>query len=239
VLDDNRAIALKPRYEIAYMDRGEARVAQGDIAGGLQDYQQAMAIGPALPMIQYRIGAARQAQGDLAGAIAEYDAALKVAFKYPDAYAGRGVAKAARGDLTGALADLRQAQTLAHQRADRTPSLIWLLRVQLNQKAEADQDLTTFLATLPSGWDSKIGEMLIGEIDEDQLLAASAAVQPATARLQQKEAWYYIGMKRLLAGDKPAAASDFQKCVALGDPIEPEDTLARAELVTLGGKPNP
>jgi lipoprotein NlpI len=132
------------------------------------------------------------------------------------------------------LADLRQYLSLEPKRPERAPFLVWILRVKLNQKAAADQELNAYLASAPIGWESKIGGMLIGQIPENDFLsAANSAASPGRAQLQQKEAWYYAGMKHLLAGDNESAMADFKKCVAFPYPTEPEDTWAHAELGAL------
>ena len=49
-------------------------------------------------------------------------------------------------------------------------------------------------------------------------------------RGRQCEAWYYAGMKRLLDGDKAAAADSFRQCLATGKGTFAEYDFAAAEL---------
>ena len=47
------------------------------------------------------------------------------------------------------------------------------------------------------------------------------------------EAWFYAGMKKLLGGDKAAAANYFKKCLATEQKDFTEYLLAEAELKAL------
>lgn len=51
---------------------------------------------------------------------------------------------------------------------------------------------------------------------------------------QHCEAWYYAGMKRLLAGDKKTAADYLNKCLGTREKNFDEYILAQAELKSLG-----
>ena len=49
-------------------------------------------------------------------------------------------------------------------------------------------------------------------------------------------AWFYAGMKKLLAGDKKAAADYFRKCLATDQKTLTEYEMASTELKALGEK---
>ena len=55
--------------------------------------------------------------------------------------------------------------------------------------------------------------------------------------LGSAEAWYYAGSKRLILGDKAAAATYFEKCVAVDAPRLVEAASAAAELGLLKAEP--
>jgi lipoprotein NlpI len=86
----------------------------------------------------------------------------------------------------------------------------------------------------PGGdWAAKPGLFLLDRMDEAALLAAAADPNAEKQLGQQCEAWYYAGMKRLLAGDKPAAAERFRKCLATEKRTFVEYQAAQAELKAL------
>ena len=72
------AIRLKPDSAVAYNNRGNARSAQGDLAGAIQDYDAAIRLQPDDAAAYNNRGIARKAQGDLGGAIQDYDAAIRL-----------------------------------------------------------------------------------------------------------------------------------------------------------------
>ena len=62
-------------------------------------------------------------------------------------------------------------------------------------------------------WVSKIGRLLLDQISESDFLGGATSSDVEKDRAQHCEAWYYTGMKRLLAGDKKTAADYFNKCL--------------------------
>jgi lipoprotein NlpI len=81
---------------------------------------------------------------------------------------------------------------------------------------------------------SKVAGHLLGKVPEADLFAAAKSPDPHKERCRLCEAWFYAGMKRLLGGDKAAAAADFQKCLATGEKTFSEYRFAAAELKALG-----
>ena len=55
-------------------------------------------------------------------------------------------------------------------------------------------------------WISRIGRFLLDQISEFDFLGGATSSDMEKNRAQHCEAWYYAGMKRLLAGDKNTAA---------------------------------
>ena len=60
---------------------------------------------------------------------------------------------------------------------------------------------------------TRIGEFLLGQISESDLIKASRSDIPVRDQGQRCEAWYFIGMRKLEAGDKDGAADALRKCV--------------------------
>jgi tetratricopeptide (TPR) repeat protein len=103
------AIRLKPDYASAYLHRGLARVAKGDLDGALKDYDAAIGVEPDYARAYNNRGKIRAAKRDLDGALKEYDAAIRLKPDYASAHFHRGLARVAKGDLDGALADYTEA----------------------------------------------------------------------------------------------------------------------------------
>ena len=64
-------------------------------------------------------------------------------------------------------------------------------------------------------------------------MAAAKSSDPKTESMQLCHAWYFVGMKNVLAGDKAAAVDDFQKCLATEARNRMTYGFAQAELKAL------
>ena len=62
----------------------------------------------------------------------------------------------------------------------------------------------------------------------------NAAVFPDAKKTGISQAWYYIGMKQLLVGNKSVATEDFKKCLAANPNDERTAFFAREEVKAAG-----
>jgi lipoprotein NlpI len=74
--------------------------------------------------------------------------------------------------------------------------------------------LTNRKAGKPDDWLSSIGGFLTGELSESDFLKRAADSDKEQDAVQHCEAFFYAGMKRLIAGDQRPARDDLQKCLA-------------------------
>jgi lipoprotein NlpI len=137
-----------------------------------------------------------------------------------------------------ALASLRRAVAL-------DPKLfychfrIWLIRTRLGQGADATPELAAYLKTREGepdhDWELCVGHFLAGDTTQPDFMAQApkTVVRETDGPEHLCEAYYYSGMKRLLAGDKPGAADLFQKCIGTAQENFSEYTSAKAELKRL------
>ena len=123
------------------------------------------------------------------------------------------------------------------ENADYARLFIWIARTRQNHKAEADLELAEALETKwnapQKSWVSQIAAFFLDQLSEKDFLAAAETPDSETVNQQHCEAWYYIGMKRLLAGDKTAAIDDFNKCLATKETDFTEYAFAQAQLKAL------
>ncbi|HVU37319.1 MAG TPA: aspartyl protease family protein [Opitutales bacterium] len=170
-------------------------------------------------------------RGDYAGAIAGFSQAIE--FNPADArlYEMRAVQRQKLGDFSGALGDYEKylERTPAGPRYELLYCLILRLRL--------GQDLGGIGQAIPSwedGWIKTIGEYILGQIDEADLLQAAEKKDQEPVNGQRCEADYYIGIKHLISGDIPGARIFFQKSLASGETDYSEYQFARDELGRLG-----
>jgi tetratricopeptide (TPR) repeat protein len=114
---------------------------------------------------------------------------------------------------------------------------ILLLRSRLGETAEAAQELRMFLiqqAPRPTNdWPSHIGRFLAGQENEKQLFGSVEGMNALLHNGYDCEAHFYIGEKKLLAGDQASAEKEFKACIATGANDQNEFAGAKAELQAL------
>ena len=184
-------------------------------------------------------GLIRMQKDDIDGAIVDSTSALELDPKLIQSYYDRGLGRLAKGASDGALEDMKTFTQLAPQDAytDYARLYIWLIQTQKGQLAEANQNLST---AMNSSWNGKsddmvtrIGEFLLGQISDSDLIKASGSSMPSKDQGQRCEAWYFIGMRKLEAGDKDGATEALRKCVDTQKTDYCEFILAQEELKRL------
>jgi tetratricopeptide (TPR) repeat protein len=235
IADFTEAIRLDPTNAEAYKGRGDAKEANGDDGGAISDYDRVIQLEPTNADAYKDRGEAKQAKGDNDGAIADSNRAIELnPFDY-SIYYDRGTADFVKRDWGSALTDFQQSR-----KGDPSSApFIWLIRARQGEIEAAKTELASVmeqrLNNAPDDWESKVTNFLLDKIDQvDFFLAAAASPDTAKQRDQQCDAWFYAGMKRLLAGDKTTAIDYFQKALATGAKTETEYQFAGAELKALG-----
>ena len=114
-----RAIELRPNYAEAYVNRGLARRAKGDLAGSIEDYEKAASIDPMSIQGNRFVAQAYNNRGfikldalDVENAIQDFTTAIKINPDDPDHYYKRGLARMLNEDLGQALEDLNKALSI-------------------------------------------------------------------------------------------------------------------------------
>ena len=153
---------------------------------------------------------------------------------------GRGQVEYAEGDFSTATIDFSIFCHLAPKdtNADYAHVFIWLAQARLDQKARADTELSHVRATSwnakPDAWISKIAAFFLDQISETDLFEAANRPGVETVNQQHCEAWYYAGIKRLIAGDETTALEYFNNCLDTGEETFTEYYFAQSQLKALG-----
>jgi len=191
---------------------------------------------PSAWLPRYALSAVEMREGRIPEAIAQLEQVVRLNPGKREALYNLATSRMATGDHAGALADLVQycQQFTPDRTTDYAEVWICLQRAREGQSARAATELSSALKrnwySRPSDGITLVAQYLLGGINEPSLLAAAAANNPEQDRARHCEAWYYIGMKRLLSGDRPAAAEAFQHCIATGESEFAEYLFAQAEL---------
>lgn len=124
------------------------------------------------------------------------------------------------GDGAGALADMARYRA-ARVKAGELHGLDIANNIALLQRMAqpVPGDLLAYGKSVPDGpWPRPLVAMQAGVIGEDELLAVAARLPRDARDLALNEAWFYIGQRRLAAGDQAGAAKAFRWFAANGIP---------------------
>ena len=248
--DYSRALRLDPDNGAAYSGRAEVKYRKGDLDGAIADYNRAIELNSNLASTQFvranpkpyrgeeaRVyisrGDVNLLKGDLDAAIADYNQALKVDPTFVGAYGSRGSANLLAHEWTAALRDYGRFGESSKRDQDYSHLYIWLVQSRCGDRKVANKELVAYFNTTDGRWTSKIASFLLGNLSEADFIAAAASSDAKTDRGQHCELWFYAGMKELLAGNKPAAADYFKKCLATQQVTFYEYRLAKGELKAL------
>jgi lipoprotein NlpI len=210
-----RELADRAKAEQLF-ESGATKATDGDGAGAIADYTRAIKLDPKNVNAYNNRGSEKQNAGDIAGALADFSRAIEINPLEPDPYYNRGTIYFLKHDWKKALSDLQRHDELNEEDEDARP-LIWAAQARLGEKETADRGLSSFVADHPAQTKplyTEIDNFLLGKMSEQELLAANSVEEHPE---QQCEAWYYVGLKHLLNGDRAGAAEAFRKAVATGD----------------------
>ena len=236
LVDFDRSIELNAKSAFAFGRRSHLKCALGDWEGAMKDVSQAMALKPDEHAFNTR-GWVKKVRGDLDGARADFEQAIKLNPRAGGGYANRGYIECLEGQWTEALIDLQQFCQLTKTDQEYVRLTIWRVRASQGKRAEADEELVSYLAVRKPGrrddWAPNVAKFLLGQISEDELFSRAKAATPKKLAGRLCEAWYYAAEKKLLAGDNESAAEYFRKCLETEQKDFIEYGFAKAELKAL------
>ena len=229
--DLDKAIQLRPHNPEILAERGSVHVCQNDFKAAEEDIAEAVRLAPTNHDTLSSLTDMKRKSGDLEGALPAVGPENR---RHP---ARRFPQRRALSDLGYLQSDLFQfAPALESFRKGikLDPKMyyghfrIWIIRARLGEKEEATRELKAVIKERENDrncdWELCVARFLAGDVTESNLLvkANETITRPTDVLSQQCEAFYYAGMKRLLDGDKSAAAGFFEKCVASKDDNDAE-----------------
>lgn len=145
----DRAVQIDPVNVTLLVDRGVARAAASDTAGGRADLEAALKIEPKSPYAHNGLGRLELTAERYDAAVKDFDAAISYLPTYSPAFVNRSIAYRELGRFDRALKDINQAITLAPD----TPSYIAMKGVIYSRMGDHLQAVEAFDASLKSGPD--------------------------------------------------------------------------------------
>ncbi len=233
--DYNHAIELDGGYATAYYNRAITKQDKGDLNDALADLNPAIQLDPNNAAAYNSRGTVRTMDGDLDGALADYNRAIELEPKNAATYNNRAALFFATRNWGAALQDYDRFFGLSKEDQEYPRLYVWLIRVRTGQTGAANKELVDYLQQrgTTADWFSTVTSHVLGKKSDADLLTAAKSSDKRKERGQLCEAWFYIGMKKLMAGDKAGAEGCFNKSLATDQKDSTEYHFARAELKAL------
>ena len=123
IADFEQALAINPKFALAYNNRGLARYRKAEYDKAIADFNEVQRFldpndAANIAAMHNNRGNAWREKGEIDKAMADYNQALAIKPKFAPAYSNRGVAWRQKGEYDKAVADFNQAVTLAPNDAD-------------------------------------------------------------------------------------------------------------------------
>ena len=213
-----------------YWDKADSKVALGNQAGAIADYDSAIKCNPNIPEVYHNRGHCKAELGNHAGAIADYGRAIKLNINIPEVYHNRGHCKAELGDHAGAIADYDHAIKL-----NQTDAAAYLNRgiskAELGDHAGAIADYDHAIKMNTKYAEAHYGrgqaKFLLGDYAGAIADYGRAIVLGANYNSDLvATAYYNIGLSKVYLGDWENAIADFRCFIDLA-PDDPDGYYQR------------
>lgn len=223
----SKAVALDPKLEDAWINRGLIRKDKGDLQGAISDYSAAIDLhGRNAHRARYNRGNARLALGDYQKAYEDYSQALELHPDYALAYASRGIARKNPGDLDGALDDYTQAICLDPNTAASTHLNRGMTRAALGDLRGAAADFTRAIDLDPTYAKAYVCRAEVRAHEQDRGKAEEDFRQALELKPNSPEFLFARATARLNMSDTEGAIADYDRVLAV-DPTSIEALTGR------------
>lgn len=210
ILDFTKALELDPQFVVALTNRGFVMMNQGRFEEAENDFTESLRIEAAQPMVISLRAGSKLTRGDVNAAIKDYQDVLKWDTKNAVGHAELGFALFFAGKSQEALAEFDQAAELDKSLRFLHPWR-YLTMLALGQKQQADAKFATDLAipVAKREWGDALLIYLGDKLSEQDLRKVINTTDAKAADAQVCEAEFFIGQRKLVAGQKDAAKVHF------------------------------
>jgi tetratricopeptide (TPR) repeat protein len=240
------AIALDPEYAVLHVDVGWAHTYQEEYEEAISSFQKAMELDPEDAEAHAGLGWVYSDLGRYEESVQEFQKAVALD---PHSFASRNGLGWVYYHMRRYEESVREFQTpipwgykgaeprtaAASEYEDSYSQLAYtlaLLKTGMEKEALAhEKELREIYAGLADAeWPAPLVRFYAGIITEDEALEAAESDDEETDRGQKCEAFYYVGMRRLLGGDRERGGEYLEKCLVTGATTFPEYRSAGREL---------
>ncbi len=228
----DQAISARPNLIAGYMGRGWAHESNRAYEAAGADFSKAIELDPSVPEPYQARGWIYEQSDQPQRAIDNYSKAIVRAPEDYESYFSRGFLLYYERDMVAAVQDF---QVVYHKASAELGdyALLWmyLARAQAGVVSTADN----FFAdkTNRTKWPGIIYSAYIGEVSADRVLDAMRHLDSQTRRQRECVGYFFLGLHRLLRGDKLTARAYFKKTLATGVTNYRQYGAAKIELKNL------
>lgn len=225
------AIRINPSNAWVYSSLGSVKLYfNEDLSNAATDFGESVELDPTNALFYFNRGAFRQVLYDYHGAVDDFNKAIKLRPSLFQPYYRLGLVQSVEGELRLALTNFNHAADLIQ--LPLIGNRVYLVRLQLGERnalnrefadISTDPGYTNYVAAIRRrhfavGTYVAIQPFLEGALSEDDLLrtATNSVGNSKIQREQLCEAYFYIGMRRLINGDKKGAVESFRECFTIG-----------------------
>jgi tetratricopeptide (TPR) repeat protein len=235
IADWTEAIELDSKFALPYYNRGTAEYHEGNLDSAMADLDKAIELYPQYAFAYGNRGIVKELNGDLNGAIADFEKTIELIPGYAFAYGLLADAKQSKGEFEAAIDDYSKSIELDRANADYTRFYLTLTLRRLHRD-DGPSGLAMAIKAWKDGWIKTVGLYLTGNLPEADFLARAEQGDAKIVREHQCEAFYFVGMRHLIAKEQATAKNFFTKCLTTNAKDFVEFSLARAELARLSDK---
>jgi lipoprotein NlpI len=220
IYDYNKAIELSSGYANAYNNRGAAYYSKGNFNQAISDYSKAIELNPEYANAYNNRGVAYYSKGNFNQAISDYNKTIELNPKHINAYCNRGLAQKAKGNYDQAISDYFTTMSLDQDNEYvYIDAIITSIHISHDMYKKALKRLKHYIRWHNSEeWPRIISNYYLGVgglTEKDVLSAASRSEKRQEREERLCEAYYYIGEKRLMEGNRQGAKECFMKSVEM------------------------
>ena len=238
--DCGMAIDLNPQYLPAYINCGVAWERKGEYDRAIANYSKAIELNPQYALSYSNRGAAWKNKGEHERAMADYNRAIEVAPEFALAYRNRGDLLYNQARFIEAIAEYKRAIEKDYQPGDY-PYLGLLRTISKVSMEDYNRYLEAFRNFVSSHeteeWIRVVSRYYLGmdKVTEKDVLSEARKGKEEQKRQERLcEAYYYLGEKRLLEGDRTGAEKFFRKSIETNANFLPEHSASQAVLRLMG-----
>jgi len=229
--DYDTAIRLDPTDATAFTNRGVSYLDSGDRSRAVADFSASLRLRPHDVETLEARGRTYFDLREFDKALADFELALRLQPQNAGLLVGRAVVEFAQGKFAAAARDLSRAADADPDNRENVYVVLWYATARARAGADLAAELAPRAARFRSvEWPGPIVSRLLGEVDDEAVLAAISSADTPENRQRRCVASFFLGEVSLLHGDEEHAVTFFRAAAETGILTRAECTAARVEL---------